>query len=297
MNSPSDHFLSLKTNRIESSLRLQKQFLEETRVQREKPLSRKRIERLKEALEAVGRLDVWLRINQCKTGTRCGSLWCPFCRNRAAKSSENKMLEYIRRNELTNEQLLHITGPVGLSLPNLHDLQRLIAQDALRWKRIRKKRTFWFESSYEFELVNIQFLMRSEGSELKQKQMRELQKYSQIRSNVVVFAHWHGITDLSRNDIDDVFGEEYFLNDEKLTKTSRSGLYVQKLHCEKELTTNIEKISSYPFKSVFRYKHSFKGSDYTNGEYLTNDELGTMISLYNDIQGRQWRSLRRHNRN
>jgi hypothetical protein len=297
MNSPSDEFLSLKKNRLNNLLIMQKAILEETRTQRERPISKKLIERLREGLEAVDRLDIWVKINQCNIGTRCGSIWCPICRNSAAKSSERKIAEYVNKHEKTNEQLLHVTGPVGLALPNHNDLLRIIAQDALRWKRIRKKRSFWIEATYEFELVNIQFLMQSGSSEMKQKQMRELQRHSQIRSNLVIFVHWHGITDLSRTDIGDVFGEEYLFNEEKLTKTSRSGLYIQKLHSEKNLKTNIEKIASYPFKSVYRYKHSFKGSDYTNGEYLTNVELGTLVSLYNDIQGRQWRSLRRNNGN
>ena len=40
-----------------------------------------------------------------------------------------------------------------------------------------------------------------------------------------------------------------------------------------------------------RYKHSYIGSDITNGEFFTPDELGKFISLYDEFIGRAGRQL------
>lgn len=124
--------------------------------------------------------------------------------------------------------------------------------------------------------------------------MKQLAKAYDIKSSPFIFVHWHGVSDLSNGELAKTFGSEYYINDEKLFKTGDNGLYVQGLHKHKDIEENIRKVTSYPFKSQYRYKHSFKGSDHSNGEFFTNEELGGLVALYQDVQGRQWRRLRRH---
>lgn len=261
---------------------------------RDRASQRKLRKRIEIALYEVGRQDVYHQIAGCQQGRRCGSLWCPICRTQASNAAAEKVFDRVNLKGYGNDDLLHVTAPVGLAQFNLEDVNRVLREDNLRWKRIRKKNDFWIEAVYEFELVNYRYLMKSKGSVDKKSQMKQMVEAQRMKNAEFLFVHWHGITDLSRKDVKNVFSDEYYIGDKKFRKTSNSGLYVQKFHSNKDRDYNIRKLTSYPFKSAYRFKHTFKGSDYKNGEYFTTDELGKLISLYNDIQGRQWRRLRRY---
>jgi hypothetical protein len=284
----------LKANRKSSFDRIRTAIEEELYSVREKPSQRRLLNRLEESLIEVGRSDLFKRIQSCSLGQRCGSLWCPACRSHASQASANKISERINQKKYNNSDLVHVTAPVGLAYFDVNDVNRTLSEDNLRWKRIRKKHSFWIEATYEFELVNIQFLLSSKGSDLKKIQMKQMIEHHGIKDREFIFVHWHGVTDLNKDQVENTFGKEYFVGGDRLHKTSPSGLYVQSLHESRTLEENVRKVSSYPFKSVYRFKHSFSGSDYSNGEYLTLNELGRLVLLYNDIQGRQWRRLRRH---
>jgi len=287
-------FETLKINRKRNFETIKDAFDSENYDQREKSSSRLLLNRLKDALVEVDNIDLFNRIISCDAGQRCASLWCNHCRNQAAQTSEKRIKSYIEKHRLLNQSLLHLTAPVGLCDLSVSSVKNILKEDGLRWKRIRKRQSFWIEATYEFELVNLNFLMRSSGSEFKKKQIQHLVQHYRIPDKEFLFVHWHGITDLTENEIGNVFRQEYHFGRDRLIKTSSSGLYIQKLHEDKSLDNNIKKIASYPFKSVYRFKHSFKGSDYSNGEYFTNTELGNIVTLYQNIQGRQWRSLRRN---
>ena len=261
---------------------------------RDRAAQRKLLQRLEIALYEVGRQDVYHQIAHCHQGQRCGSLWCRHCRTQASQAAAAKIFDRVNLKGYGNDDLLHVTAPVGLAQFNLNDVNRVLREDELLWKRIRKKIDFWIEAVYEFELVNYRYLLKSGGSDMKKAQMRQMVEALRMDKSEFIFVHWHGVTDLSREQIDKVFGKEYHIGEDALVKTSNSGLYVQKLHVDKDRDYNIRKIGSYPFKNAYRFKHTFKGSDYTNGEYFTTDELGRLVALYQDVQGRQWRRLRRH---
>ena len=69
------------------------------------------------------------------------------------------------------------------------------------------------------------------------------------------------------------------------------GLYVRKFIKNKEFDKNLKTLTNYPFKDVYRFKYSFRGSDYKNGEYLNKEELGKLISVYDELGGRGYRGL------
>lgn len=284
----------LKRNQQVDFERTREQFDAACYDARDRASQRKLLKRLEAALYEVDRQDVYRQIANCQQGQRCGSLWCHHCRDQASKAAAAKIFDRVNLKGYGNDDLLHVTAPVRLAQFNLEDVNRVLHQDNLRWKRIRKKHDFWIEAVYEFELVNYRYLMRSKGSNVKKSQMRQMVEAQRMKNAEFIFVHWHGITDLSHKDVHRVFGNEYYIGDQKFRKTSDSGLYVQGFHSEKDHDYNIRKLTSYPFKSAYRFKHTFKGSDYSNGEYFTTDELGTLIALYHDIQGRQWRRLRRH---
>ena len=105
-----------------------------------------------------------------------------------------------------------------------------------------------------------------------------------------VLLHWHAVTNATEEALEDVLGDAYWLDGERLFKTSRSGVYVQNLHRNKLFDVNIHKMARYALKSATRYKHSFIGNDVGN-ELMLQSELAGLIDLYDQIQKRNWRAL------
>lgn len=246
----------------------------------------------------------------------CQSLWCPNCRKVATEVYKDKLHTHLARKtwkgsnfkekiDYENSHLLHITGTVGLCKVDEEVLDKMLKKDGLTWKRIRRRLQYsqvinplydpFIECVYEFELVNWKFLQQSGGNPDKIKEIRQLLERDKIDDNLFLYVHFHGITNLERNQINAVFLDEYWLNsNEKIFgRSAEGGLYIQSLHTSNTLDENIEKLGSYPFKDAIRFKHTFIGSDYTNGEYFTAAELNQLISVYHKVQGRSWRRLMR----
>jgi len=108
--------------------------------------------------------------------------------------------------------------------------------------------------------------------------------------NVGVLLHWHAVTNATEEALEDVLGDAYWLDGERLYKTSAPGVYVQSLHSTKSFDVNIGKMASYALKSATRYKHTFIGSD-CGDELMLQSELSGLINLYHQIQKRNWRAL------
>lgn len=253
----------------------------------------------------------------------CQSIWCNSCRYMASKTFETRIRNRLSRGlidptligedhlgrskalrrEYQNDDLLHITGVVGLTDLSTVSVNKMLKKDTNRWRQVRyllrKTPSYqerWIEVSYEFELVNWRHLLNnnSEGSEFKKKQMKQLIDHYKIKTDLFVFVHFHGVTNLSKKQLTTIFEKKYFVGKDRLKKTDvDTGLYIQKLHKENSLDDNIRKIASYNFKTAIRFKHNFRGKNYTNGEYFSNYELSELIILYHNIQKRSWRGLLR----
>ena len=142
--------------------------------------------------------------------------------------------------------------------------------------------------------MNWTHLKHTDDSNFKKKQIRQLIESTDERffNEPFLFVHFHGITNIPRTRLNDVFQYLYFVDGKKLIKTSdECGLFVQKLHSTKTLDENIQKMCSYPFKDPYRYKHSFRGNDFLNGEPFTDEELGKMVELYDYVGGRGHRKF------
>ena len=267
--------------------------------------------------EEVDNGDLWEKIDFCgyKNNVKCGSLWCKDCRDNVSRIYERKIRERIRylddeleRNEeiirVSNEDLYMLSGVVGVEKVNVDDINKSLKWDSNRWKRIKrridkKNRSVFIELSYEFELVNGYYLMNcDDGKErenyYKKELIRELvnNERGRIRLNdLFVFVHFHCVSNMNGEELKRLCGNVFYVNGKKLIKMSDCGLYVRKFISSKELDKNIRKVSNYSFKNVFRFKYSFRGSDYNNGEYLNKEELGKLISLYDGLKGRGYRKL------
>jgi len=237
----------------------------------------------------------------------CQSLYCPHCRKFVSKLYEDKILTYTEERlspkPYTNDDFLHLTVFMGLSKFDYSSLNKMIRDDEIKWRRIRRRlnklpihKNPFIESVYEFELVDWTFLDNSEGSDFKKKQIKQMLLNERDKGNKVgrkfLFVHSHCITNLSIEEVKEVFKDEYFIGDKPLIKTDKDcGIFIQKFNKNKTLSQNIEKLTSYPFKDPYRYKHSFRGSDFKNGEYFEEEDLSKLVRIYQKIQKRSWRGL------
>jgi hypothetical protein len=266
-----------------------------------------------DALLVIGRSDIADRIEKCDSGARCQSIWCKRCRNTAALTFENIIRNAIEQKYTNNfdgqylkEKLYHVTGHMGICRVSASEVYRMIANDHKKWIKMRGRKAsdqIWARVTYEFELVNLKFLEEAANNTKKQLQISQMKKIAidegrlGDKDNLVMYCHWHGVWDATEEQINKVVGSLYSLDGKKLYKTSDSGLFVQKMRKDFEFDKSIKKISSYNFKSAVRFKHSFKGDDFkeriTKNEIMTNEELGKLIEIYDEAQGKNWQSLHR----
>ena len=256
-----------------------------------------------DALQWIGNEELARTIRDCQPKERCESMWCKTCRQSIADSYYETLSRHTKNYGTDNTDYLHVTALIGLCDVSVAGVNQLLKEDEARWRRIRGRkhgRDFYFDVIYELELINWRYLSSATyGSEKKKEQMAQL-RYTQgnFFTDVSLLVHWHGITNAPRESLDGIMKDDYFLGGkafkERIHKTHTSGLYVQSLHEGKSFDENLKKIASYPFKDSFRFKHSYQGSDYKSGEPFSRDELGKLVEVYQEIQGRKRKRLRRH---
>ena len=204
-------------------------------------------------------------------------------------------------HEYDNDDILNINAALGICKVRIEDVKKLIQEDGKRWKRFRrriykeKNELFWVEVAYEIELVNWNFLRDNpNASPVKQEQVRYFIEKTDERffREPFLYVHFHGVTNLTHEGCIRVFGNDYFIGGERLPRThALTGMYIQRLRSTQTLEKNIKKLTSYPFKNAYRYKHSFLGSDFSNGEYFRPEELGDLVTVNKELYGRQGRTL------
>jgi len=275
-------------------------------------ISKKLRDKVKDSLlcEEVNNVELWEKFNSCGYGRekKCGLFWCKRCREVVSRVYESKVRHCIDSYrdwlgmEVGNDDFNMLSGVLGLNRLDSNEIVDSIVSDRNRWKRIKRRmdkigRPIFILSVYEFELVNGLFLMNSVGrdNEFKKKMVRQLvdrDSSNRFRLNdVYVFSHFHSISNLTEYELNNVCKKEFYVNDSKLNKTMDCGLYVRKFIKNKEFDKNLKTLTNYPFKDVYRFKYSFRGSDYKNGEYLNKEELGKLISVYDELSGRGYRRL------
>ena len=298
----SKHFAEMKRRtRTKSYLKkLQESALNDSYEYREdtKLTQRTIRNRVRTALSFSGEDELLFNFENCSARKKCQSLWCESCRQDVSTQTLKRWLRHVNIDVDMNEDFLHITGVLGITDVDENEVQSLLDGDANSWKSIRRRIKSldvndykFIDVCYELELINTTYLMNSNKNDFKKKQIVQLRRRDKKTKEYSVFVHWHGITNLTKVELNEVVGKRYFIDDEPLLKHNQvNGLYVQSLHRKQSLEKNLWKMSSYCFKTATRFKHSYLGSD-LGEELMTAEELSALMVLYQSVQGRQHRGL------
>jgi hypothetical protein len=253
-----------------------------------------------DSLEFIGNHLLARRLRNCSSGKRCQSLYCKECRGGIVAAQRNRFFRHLQFiDNPSNQDFRHISSVLGLTPLNAEDPRRLIEQDkntfdALR-RQIKKIDKYRFvEVAYEIELLEPRKLLRSNGCPKKKKQIKQMLEHSDLRSeNLLLYVHYHGITNLTAKEIPAVFRKRYLIDGTPVfNHDKQTGLYIQEFRSEHTLEKNLMKLASYPFKTAVAFKHSFEGKDKGN-ETFTYDELGRLVDVYQAIQKDRYKGLYR----
>ncbi len=278
-------------------------------------------DRVQAALLSIGCNDLADKIENCGRGKKCQSIWCESCRNRAADTYKTKVEKQIEAKYGSNfdeksvsDNLRHVTGHCEVCRFDIDSLGQAIERDKIRWRKMRERdasKGIWGIATYEFELIDFQFMLRSNEDKKKQESLAQMIRQARTQGfltedeNQVLWVHWHGIFGATKDQMKKMVGDLYHVEyemvknsetvsvKERVKKTSESGLFVQNLRVSNSLEENIAGLTSYNFKNAIRYKHTFAGSDYKSGEEMDRQDLGRLVKLYSEVQGSNWRSLYR----
>jgi hypothetical protein len=233
--------------------------------------------------------------NGCNPRRKCQSHYCESCMGTVSELFRNNIQRHLNTDTKAAD-LLHITGVLGLCAFDAGAVKEMIQDDSKHWQAFRRNvgaisEPRFIEISYEFELVNRRYLDACvDGDPYKQRQVAQLNERDRA-PNLCLYVHWHGVTDLTKEELADVFKKRYFVDSEPLVKTDNThGLYAQVFRETKALSKSLVDISRYNFKPVSQFRHSYDGAD-TGKERFTEEELAKLISLYRDVQGRGYKSL------
>ena len=256
-------------------------------------------QRAVDALKEIGNFQLAKKIDTCRKGHACQSLYCPACRKKLAKAQLDKYTRHLKLlDNPTNDNFNHISGVLGLTSFDKEEARALIVADKYNFDAARRQLNKidhykFVEITYEVELVHIKKLMKSNASDKKKKQVKLLMSSrNPLKSEtLLLYVHFHGITNLSKEEIHQVFKQRYYVNEQPIHNHDLvTGLYIQPFRSSQTLEENLKKLASYPFKNATRFKHSFEGKD-IGEEAFTPSEVGQLISIYHSVQKDRYKGL------
>lgn len=260
--------------------------------------------RVVDALRSMGEIeDISLanKIANCRRGHLCGSVYCVDCRNRAAEGLNERISSHTQDrfdddDDEARNNLRYVTVLCELTAFNQADVKQAVAIARKDIKAMKRKFSdIWIQGSFEFELIDMKLLDKSDAGvnqnsrALKQQTLSAMMDMNINESRSLgqrVIVHFHMLVDLNGADGDD------FNNWVGGRWNSHSNqTEVKRLNKEQSLEDMAKKVSSYGFKNRVQYNLSFTTKGYKKGVWFTNENLGTLAGIYDRIGNRGYKSL------
>lgn len=237
--------------------------------------------------------DLADRIEGCRKGQRCSSLWCRTCRGRSAYGLTSRIRDHVESrfgndHDAARDNLLFVTPLFDLvsvcDLPRVKQTMKKARDDFLALKRVFPE--LWWQGAFEFELIDFKALMEWDGANKgKRETLAALHDWDE-KTNLnlcptYVLVHAHFLIDLNgtkREDVTAWLSQRY--------NRAPCQVHWQGIQAGQSFEDLSRKIGSYPFKDRVQFNMSFQSQDYRHGKYFDNRELGNLVLLYDQIGGK-----------
>lgn len=260
--------------------------------------------RVIDALRSTGEIkDLSLadKIENCGRGKLCSSVYCEDCRKRAANGLNKRISDHTQDRfgddaDEARYRLRYMTVLCELTAFNVADVKQAVAHARKDFKAMKRKfPDIWMQGSFEFELIDMKLLDKSDAGVDQNKRAIKQQTLSAMMDMSIkdnrslgqrVIVHFHVLLDLNETD------EEEFKNwVSSRWNCHRNQTEVKRLQKGQSLEEMTKKVSSYGFKNRIQYNLSFATKGYKKGVWFSNENLGTLAGIYDRIGNRGYKSL------
>lgn len=235
-------------------------------------------------------LSLAKRIQYCRRGSVCSSLWCPRCRHRAAKGLKTRLKEHLHRafgddHEAARQRLVFITPLFGIaSVLDAKRVRSVISEARKNLKALNRAcdNRLWMQGAFELELLDFKKLMEWKGgNQVKRDTIVAMMEWKGEKLSLytpLILIHAHMLCDLNGCNLKDV---NYWLAS-RYNKTPRQ-IHSIGIKAEQTIDDLCWKVGSYPFKDRVQFNMTFESQDYRNGGYFNNFELSKLMLLHDQI--------------
>jgi len=239
--------------------------------------------RVKTALKWSQNWELLKKIEGCRVGGLCGSLYCKRCRKRAVDNFEARLSEHCHKhfggnNDLALSRLRYVTVLCELTSINFPAVKGAVDQSRKNLNAFKRRFSdIWLQGTFEFELVSFEL-----SNARKKKTLLQMDSNGE---NVQVLVHFHALMDIK---------EYEEIQVKKWLSKRWKGDYrvrVQMTFADQSIDEKCYKLASYGFKDRVRFNPTFDAKDYEDGRRFKHGELADLVEIYDGGSKRGCSSL------
>jgi hypothetical protein len=234
------------------------------------------------------------KVKNCGLGRLCSSVYCTKCRTRAVRQFDKRISKHIKSRfgndeDKAHEQIRYATVLCDLVDLNKVEVKRAVANARKDLKALRRKfPEIWMQGTFEFELMDMKYLVESGASTKKgtlaAMKDTEIQKCRSLGQQVLV--HFHVLMDLN-----EVCEKEFKKWVQNRWSCHPRQTRIQRRISGQSLKDMSDNISKYGFKNRNQYNLSFESHGYLKGKWFKDEYLGKLAMVYDCVGKRGYSSL------
>lgn len=239
------------------------------------------ITRLRHALNVTGFPDHLSRIENCSSGNRCGTSYCPECRSRNVRTHTGKMLGLYRGlynscEDEARKDIRFVTVLHELCRPDIKEVKAGIGRAKVAFAGLRRSfPELRIEGRFELEVVDTDMIFNTNICPQKSAALEDLNGGNRKTSNrYMLLLHSHVFIFTCGNDstlVRDKFAARF---------PGRYRIKLGPLFEELAVEENIRRVCSYLLKDRYFLNNSFDTKGYKQGEYIPHELLSFLVRSY-----------------
>jgi len=241
------------------------------------------INRVKTALSWAKNWELLKKIEDCRVGQFCGSLYCKTCRKRAVGTFETRLLSHCSQqfggdNKLALSRLRYVTVLCELTSVDLDSAKDAVSLSRKNLNAFKRRfPAIWLQGTFEFELVSFKLS--------KARKKKTLTQMDTTGKDVQVLVHFHALMDIKSYEEAKVKAwlSRRWQGDHRV--------HVQSTHTDQSIEDKCRQLASYGFKNRVKFNPTFDAMDFENGRLFKNGELADLVAIYDGIGERGCSSL------